>query len=109
MPTAIACSPALARERVDTQACIRVAGMRLAALGDLHRRAGDRMIVTYRDERIAAAHDRRSGGLVASADAVLADNRFPDFVRPICAAARARGLTVVLDADKPTQVDATRC
>jgi sulfofructose kinase len=35
---------------------------------------------------------------------VLADNRFPEFVRPICAAARARGLTVVLDADRPTQM-----
>jgi sugar/nucleoside kinase (ribokinase family) len=41
---------------------------------------------------------------VAGADAVLADNRFPDFVRPICAAARERGITVVLDADRPTQM-----
>jgi sugar/nucleoside kinase (ribokinase family) len=41
---------------------------------------------------------------VACADAVLADNRFPEFVRPICVAARARGLTVVLDADRPTQL-----
>src|SRR5262249_32561864 len=29
---------------------------------------------------------------------------YPDFVQPICMAARARGLTVVLDADKPTLV-----
>ena len=43
-------------------------------------------------------------GLVASVDAVLADNRFPDFVRPICLAARDRGLPVVLDADRPTQM-----
>jgi sugar/nucleoside kinase (ribokinase family) len=35
---------------------------------------------------------------------VVADNRFPEFVRPICVAARARGLTVVLDADRPTQM-----
>jgi len=35
---------------------------------------------------------------------VLADNRFPEFVGPICAAARARGLTTVLDADRPTRV-----
>jgi sugar/nucleoside kinase (ribokinase family) len=40
---------------------------------------------------------------VATADAVLADNRFPEFVLPICAAARARGIPVVLDADKPTR------
>jgi sugar/nucleoside kinase (ribokinase family) len=43
-------------------------------------------------------------GLVASADVVLADNCFPEFVRPICLAARARGLAVVLDADGPTQI-----
>ena len=62
------------------------------------------MIVTYRDDRIAAAPTPDPAGLVASTDAVLADNRFPDFVQPICTAARARGLTVVLDADKPTQL-----
>src|SRR5262249_35417866 len=36
---------------------------------------------------------------------VLADNRFPEFVTPICAAARARGAPVVLDADRATQLD----
>jgi sugar/nucleoside kinase (ribokinase family) len=41
---------------------------------------------------------------VASADAILADNCFPEFVQPICVAARARGLTVILDADRPTQI-----
>ena len=39
---------------------------------------------------------------MATADAVLADNRFPEFVLPICEAARTRGIPVVLDADKPT-------
>jgi sugar/nucleoside kinase (ribokinase family) len=40
--------------------------------------------------------------LVAGIDGVLADNRCPEFALPICAAARRRGLPVVLDADKPT-------
>ena len=62
------------------------------------------MIVTYRDDRIAAAMPGDPAGLVASADALLADNRFPDFVTPICRAARERGLPVVLDADRPTHV-----
>ncbi len=66
---------------------------------------GDRMIVTYRDARIAAAHAARTPPASLPAPTrVLADNRFPDFVRPICAAARARGMTVVLDADRPTSV-----
>jgi sugar/nucleoside kinase (ribokinase family) len=39
---------------------------------------------------------------VSAVDAVLADNRYPDFVTPICEAARRRGIPVVLDADRPT-------
>src|SRR5262249_59057969 len=53
------------------------------------------------DERLfaVAAHD--PDALVADVDAVLADNWLPDLVVPICSAARARGLTVVLDGDGP--------
>ncbi len=40
--------------------------------------------------------------LVAGADALLVDNRFSDFVLPICQAARARGILVVLDGDRST-------
>jgi sulfofructose kinase len=65
--------------------------------------AGERAIVNYRDERLAAARPGDPTALVAGADAVLADNRFPEFVLPICRAARARGLQVVLDADQPTR------
>ena len=67
---------------------------------------GERIIVTYRDH---AASKRRSRPtrtqLVAGVSLLLADNRFPDFVRPICEAARRRGIPVVLDADRPTVED----
>jgi sulfofructose kinase len=95
---------ALAREQVDCSGCQRVPGMATALSAIFIDARGDRMIVTYRDARIAATTPADPAGLVASADALLADNRFPDFVRPICAAARQRGITVVLDADRPTQV-----
>ena len=36
---------------------------------------------------------------------MLADNRYPNFARPICEAARRRGVPVVLDGDKPTKED----
>ena len=36
---------------------------------------------------------------------MLADNRYPQFVRPVCEAARARKLRIVIDADKPTIED----
>ena len=95
---------ALAREQVDCSGCQRVSGMATALSAIFIDARGDRMIVTYRDARIAATTPADPAGLVAAADALLADNRFPDFVRPICAAARQRGMTVVLDADRPTQV-----
>jgi sugar/nucleoside kinase (ribokinase family) len=95
---------ALARERVDCTGCQRLAGVATALSAIFIDAHGERMIVTYRDDRLAAATPADPAGLVACADAVLADNRFPDFVRPICVAARARGIPVVLDADRPTQV-----
>jgi sugar/nucleoside kinase (ribokinase family) len=95
---------ALAREQVDCSGCRRIAGAATPLSAIFIDRSGQRMIVTYRDDRLAAAMPADPAGLVTSVDAVLADNRFPEFVRPICLAARARGLPVVLDADRPTHV-----
>jgi sulfofructose kinase len=93
---------ALARENVDCSACLRVAGFATALSAIFINARGDRMIVTYRDERIAAVVPEDPERLVAAADIVLADNRYPAFVAPICTAARRRGIPVVLDADRPT-------
>ncbi len=95
---------ALAREEVDCAPCPRIAGVATPLSAIFIDAQGERMIVTYRDRRIAEAVPSDPAGLAARADAVLADNRFPEFVRPICAAARDRGLTVVLDADRPTHI-----
>jgi sulfofructose kinase len=96
---------ALAREDVDCGGCIRVPGMASPLSAIFIDARGERMIVTYRDERIANAIPANPAALVTAAGAVLADNRYPGFVRPILKAARARGLTTVLDADKPTKVE----
>jgi sugar/nucleoside kinase (ribokinase family) len=96
---------ALKRERVDTSACQRIDGLATALSVIFIDAQGDRTIVTYRDERIATAMPRDPDALVAAADLVLADNRYPQFVRPICEAARRRNLRVVLDADKATAED----
>jgi sugar/nucleoside kinase (ribokinase family) len=93
---------ALARDGVDCSGCVRIAGLATAISGIFIDAKGDRMIATYRDDRIASAVPADPAALVARADSVLADNRYPDFVRPICVAARARGIPVVLDGDKPT-------
>src|SRR5262249_36753461 len=95
---------ALAREEIDCTGCQRLAG-RATALSSIFIDArGDRMIVTHHGDPLAPAPPADTPRLLACADAVVADNRFPECVRPLCVAARARGLTVVLDADRPTQV-----
>jgi sugar/nucleoside kinase (ribokinase family) len=96
---------ALAREHVDCTACQRVDGLATALSAIIIDARGDRTIVTYRDERIATTAPVDPEAVVAVADAVLADNRYPAFVQPICEAARRRGLPVVLDGDRPTFED----
>ena len=96
---------ALARENVDCTACQRIDGLGTALSAIFMNARGDRTIVTYRDERIAAAMPDDPERIVSAGDAVLADNRYPDFVRPICEAARRRNLPVVLDGDRPTVED----
>ncbi len=94
----------LAREDVDCSACQRIDGLATGLSAIFIDASGDRTIVTYRDQRIAAVAPADPDGVVAAADLVLADNRYPQFVRPICEAARRRKLRVVLDADKATVV-----
>jgi sulfofructose kinase len=96
---------ALARENVDCTACHRAPGLATALSAIFIDGRGDRTIVTYRDEKIAAITPSDPEALAAAADLVLADNRYPLFVRPICEAARRRNRRVVLDADKRTVVD----
>ena len=96
---------ALARENVDCTACQRIDGFGTALSAIFMNARGDRTIVTYRDERIAATVPNDPERIVSAADAVLADNRYPEFVRPICEAARRRNLPVVLDGDRPTVED----
>ena len=96
---------ALARESVDTSACQRVDGLSTGLSAIFVDARGDRTIVTYRDKRIATVAPRDPEAITTAADLVLADNRYPQFVRPICEAARRRNIRVVLDADKATAAD----
>jgi sulfofructose kinase len=93
---------ALKRENVDTSACQRVDGLATAVSAIFINARGDRTIVTYRQSGIAEVTPRDPEAIAATADLVLADNRFPHFALPICEAARRRNVPVVLDGDKPT-------
>jgi len=95
----------LAREGVDCAGCVRLDGVASAISAIFVDARGERTIATYRDHRLDAVTPRDVDALVARVEGVLADNRFPNFVRPICRAALGRGVPVVLDADKPTRPD----
>lgn len=90
-----------AREGIACVDCPRVEGVStpLSAISIDSR--GERAIVNYRDESLLAVRPRDADALVANCDAILADNRFPVFVREVCAAGMKRGIPVVLDADEP--------
>jgi sugar/nucleoside kinase (ribokinase family) len=79
---------------------VRVAGISTPVSAILLDRSGERTIVTQRDQGLEAARPADAQALVAHADALLVDNHFPEFVLPICKAARARGIPLVLDADR---------
>jgi sulfofructose kinase len=95
---------ALGAEAVDCRWCVRVPGAASSISAICVDPAGERAIVTYRDDRLGTGRASDPAAVVATADAVLSDNRVPEFSLPICHAARSRGIPVVLDADKPTRM-----
>src|SRR3954468_1249268 len=76
-----------ARENIDCSYCPRVDGVPSPISAICIDRRGERAIVNYRDDGLMAARPVEVDALVAGADAVMADNRFPTFVRDVCAAA----------------------
>jgi sugar/nucleoside kinase (ribokinase family) len=93
----------LAREGVDCAGCVRLDGVPSGISAIFVNMRGERTIVTHRSRRLDAVTPLDPDKLAAGVDAVLADNRFPDFALPICRAALRRGIPVVLDADKPAR------
>jgi sulfofructose kinase len=91
----------IAQENIDCIACPRVAGVPSSISAISIDGRGERAIANFRDERLATTLPEDPAALVANADAVIADNRFPAYVREVCKAARARGIPTVLDADEP--------
>src|SRR5258707_8557330 len=95
----------MTREGVGTIGVVRVPDATAPVSGIMVDATGERMITTYRDKRIESARVADPDRLVSGMSMLLADNRFPHFVRPICEAARRQGIPVVLDADQPTVED----
>jgi sugar/nucleoside kinase (ribokinase family) len=95
----------LARDQVDASHVERVDGASISVSGILIDATGEKLVATRRGERLGDARVRDPAALVADVDIVMADNRFPDFVRPILQAAVNRGIPAVLDGDRATTPD----
>jgi sulfofructose kinase len=90
----------LAREKVDCSRVVRMPGVTSPLSSILIDRAGERSIVSYRDPRFRPVPPEDADALIADAAAVLVDDHLPEFVLPVAAAARKRGIPVVVDLEK---------
>lgn len=92
----------LAVEGIDCGGVVRVPGANASVSLILLDKDGEKTIATRRGSKLETALPANPRNEVASVDAVLVDNRFPEFVLPLCKAARARNIPVVIDLDRAT-------
>lgn len=95
----------LAAEGVDCSGVARVDGGTASVSLILLDAEGEKTIATRRGVGLGQTLPENAGRLVADADAVLVDNRFPDFVTAVCRAAQARKIPTVIDLDLATKAD----
>jgi sugar/nucleoside kinase (ribokinase family) len=95
----------LAAEGVDCSGVVRLDGGSASVSLILLDAEGEKSIATRRGVGLGAVLPRDAAALVADADAVLVDNRFPEFVSAVAQAARARAIPVVIDLDLKTVPD----
>jgi sulfofructose kinase len=93
----------LEQEHIDHSAMVRIANAHSSISAILVERSGHRAIINYRDDALATARCDDVPRLVESADAVLIDNRFPEFSLPFAQEARMLGKIALMDADDPTR------
>ncbi len=89
----------LEREGVDCSGALRVPGGICSVSLIMIDATGEKLIATRRGHGLRGIAPPDAAQAVAGVDAVLLDNRYPDFVIPIAKAAAARGIPRVLDID----------
>jgi sugar/nucleoside kinase (ribokinase family) len=95
----------LTAEGIDCSGAVRVPGGTASVSLILLDAQGEKTIATRRGVKLGQVLPADADALVADADAVLIDNRFPEFVTAVCKAARRRTIPVVIDLDQATRVD----
>jgi sugar/nucleoside kinase (ribokinase family) len=94
----------LVADGIDCSGATRVAGGTASVSLILLDALGEKTIATRRGSKLNSAVPADAEQLVATVDAVLVDNRFDDYVTPICRAASKRRIPIVIDLDAPTRV-----
>lgn len=95
----------LAREKIDCSGAVRVPGAISSVSLILVDANGEKMIATRRDQGLGSIAPEDPERAVANVDAVLLDNRYPNFAIPIGKAAQALGIPRVLDLDRAAPLD----
>jgi sugar/nucleoside kinase (ribokinase family) len=96
---------ALVREGIDCSGAVRVSGAASSVSLIMIDKTGEKLIATRRGRGLTEAVPPDAAALVADIDAVLLDNRYPNFVGPILEAAKALGIPRVLDLDRGATYD----
>jgi sulfofructose kinase len=94
----------LAKEGVDCSGVARIDGGKASVSLILLDATGEKTIATRRGVNLGDTVPKDADRLVADADAVLVDNRFPQFVAEVCQAAQKRKIPIVIDLDQATTV-----
>jgi sulfofructose kinase len=89
----------LEREGVDCSGALRVPGGICSVSLIMIDESGEKLISSRRGHGLRGIVPPDPARAVATVDAVLLDNRYPDFVIPIAKAAATRGIPRVLDID----------
>ena len=95
----------LEKEGVDCSGVARVDGGTASVSLILLDATGEKTIATRRGVNLGDVLPKDPARLVADADAVLVDNRFPEFVTAVCRGAQARRIPIVIDLDQATRMD----
>ena len=95
----------LTAEGIDCSGVARVDGGTASVSLILLDAEGEKTIATRRGVKLGNTLPADAAALAKDADAVLVDNRFPDFVTAVCRAAQARKIPVVIDLDQATTPD----
>jgi len=95
----------LETEGVDVSSAVRVDGGTASVSLILLDVTGEKAIATRRGVNLGKVLPTDAAKLVADIDAVLVDNRFPEFVTAVCRVAQARKIPIVIDLDLATKPD----